>query len=261
LDGIEGIRYKEQISGMARFRFIVEYFGAPFAGWQWQENAPTVQGELERALETALRHTIRVTGAGRTDAGVHAVGQSAHFDFDGEFDPGRLMRSLNALAGPHIQVRSLESCDPEFHARYSALSRRYLYRIALRPVVFLREWSWRPGCALDFDLFQSELNSALGNHDFVNFSVPRNDGKSTQCRLLRTEVVHVGPFLEIRVEADRFLHKMVRALVGACFEVARGAQPAGFVQAILEGRSAEARMWAPPQGLCLEKVTYKDHEI
>ncbi len=245
---------------MARFRFAVEYFGAPYAGWQLQENAVTVQGELEKALETALRQPVRIIGAGRTDAGVHAVGQAAHFDFKGEIDPDRLMHSLNSLTRPNIQVRRLEPCSDEFHARYSALSRRYLYRIALRPLVMLREWSWYAGASLNPDLLRAELQTALGDHDFLNFSVPRNDGKSTRCRLMRADVEREGDFLHIRVEADRFLHKMVRSLVGAGYEVARGAHAPGLIQAVFEGKFEGQRLWAPPQGLCLEKVTYSDFE-
>ncbi len=246
---------------MARYRFAVEYFGAPYAGWQLQENAPTVQGELERAIETLLRSPVRITGAGRTDAGVHALGQVAHFDFDGDLDPGRLEHGINALTRPNVIVRRLETCDPEFHARYGALSRGYLYRIALRPLALLRELSWHPGFALDAAFLDAELRSALGKHDFVNFSVPRNDGKTTVCHLLRTETAPEGAFLHVRVEADRFLHKMVRSLVGAAVEVARGARPPGLVRAILEGSFREPRLWAPPQGLCLEKVSYPDYDV
>lgn len=246
---------------MSRFRFGVEYFGAPFSGWQMQENAPSVQGELERAFGIALRRPIRVTGAGRTDAGVHATGQVVHFDFDGEIDPERLTRSVNALTGRYIRVRRLERCAPEFHARYSALSRAYLYRIALRPVALLQDLSWHPGFLMDLNLFTSELRSAIGDRDFSNFSVPRNDGKSTRCHLIRVETSREGDFFLIRVEANRFLHKMVRSLVGAGFDVARGAHEPGLTVAILEGRFRGSRMWAPPQGLCLEKVTYPDYDV
>jgi len=243
---------------MSRFRFAVEYFGAPFAGWQLQKNGPSVQGELEKALETVLRQPVRVHGAGRTDAGVHAVGQVAHFDFDGELNPGKLERALRALTRPYIQVRNLEACDAEFHARYHALSRRYLYRIALRPVALFREVSWYPGFSMDLERFEAELQKTVGKHDFVNFSLPRDDGKTTMCEVLNTSLKQEGSFLHLRVEADRFLHKMVRSLVGACFDVARGVHPPGLVDAILGGTFRESRMWAPPQGLCLEKVSYPD---
>src|SRR5690606_10627508 len=165
---------------MPRYRFTVEYFGTPFAGWQLQDGPSTVQGVLEHALATALRLPPgagpRVHGAGRTDAGVHATGQVAHFDLDEAADPRRLQHSLNALAGPHIRVRGLEACDAGFHARFDATARRYLYRIALRPVALLAPVSWHPGWPFDAALFASELASARGRHDFLNFSVPRDDG-------------------------------------------------------------------------------------
>jgi tRNA pseudouridine38-40 synthase len=246
---------------MPRYRFTVEYFGAPFAGWQLQDAQPTVQGELERALETALRKPVRVHGAGRTDAGVHATGQVAHFHLDDETDPRRLQHSLNALAGPHIRVRGMERCDEAFHARFDAVSRGYLYRIALRPVALLAPISWHPAWPFDAGLFAAELRTALGRHDFLNFSVPRDDGKSTVCNLLRADAARAadeGPFLHVRIEADRFLHKMVRSLIGAAFDVGRGAHPPGLIRAILENRFEGERFWAPPQGLCLEKVTYPD---
>jgi tRNA pseudouridine38-40 synthase len=251
---------------MPRYRFAVEYFGAPFAGWQLQDGPETVQGTLEKALETVLRRPTRVHGAGRTDAGVHASGQVAHFDVSQEIDPRRIQFSLNALAGPHVRVRGLERCDDAFHARFDALSRRYLYRIALRPVALGADLAWQPPWPFDIDLFAAELRSALGRRDFLNFSVPRDDGKSTECNLLLAQVekdgahdvARDGVFLNVTVAADRFLHKMVRSLVGASFDAARGAHPMGLVRAILEGRFVGERFWAPPQGLCLVKVEYPD---
>ena len=247
---------------MPRYRFTVEYFGTPFAGWQLQDGPSTVQGELERALATALRlppeSAPRVHGAGRTDAGVHATGQVAHFDLDDAADPRRLQHSLNALAGPHIRVRGLEACDAAFHARFDATARRYLYRIALRPVALLAPVSWHPVWPFDPSLFAAELRSARGRRDFLNFSVPRDDGKSTVCDLRRADVEREGAFLHVRIEADRFLHKMVRSLIGAAFDVARGAHAPGLTEDILAGRFTGERFWAPPHGLSLEGVDYPD---
>jgi tRNA pseudouridine38-40 synthase len=253
---------------MTRYRFAVEYFGEPFAGWQIQDNAASVQGELEKALETALRPAsgapIRVTGAGRTDAGVHATGQVAHFDIPDDsgidLQPRRLQNSLNALCGPHIRVRGLEPCAPDFHARFSALSRQYVYRVALRPVALLDPVSWNPPWPFDPELFVAELKTALGKHDFLSFSVPRNDGKPTLCDVNLVQATRAGAFLEARIRADRFLHKMVRSLIGASFDVARGAQAPGLIRAVLEGRFDGERFWAPPRGLCLEKVGYPGYD-
>lgn len=245
---------------MARYRFAVEYLGTAYAGWQVQPGQPTVQDTLERALEICLRDRVTVTGAGRTDAGVHARGQVAHFDLDGTLDPRRVERSLNALTPEDICVRRLEVCDEGFHARYDAMSRLYRYRIALRPTALMSHLSWHPGFPLDIGLLQAELTSLLGPHDFVNFSVPREDGKSTECTLLRAEASLNGSLLVIAVEGNRFLHKMVRSMVGAAFDVARGARPAGLAGAILHGSYRGERTWAPARGLCLEKVTYRDYD-
>jgi tRNA pseudouridine38-40 synthase len=250
-----------------RYRFAVEYFGEPFAGWQVQENAVSVQGELEKALETVLRRPVRVTGAGRTDAGVHAAGQVAHFDFPSEseeavapFEPRRLQKALNALAGPHIRVRGLEACPPDFHARYTALWRQYVYRIALRPVALLDGISWHPNATFDPELLTAELKTSLGKYDFLSFSIPRHDGKSTLCEVQRVDSVRAGAILEVRIRADRFLHRMVRSLIGAAYDVARGAHAPGLIRSVLEDRFNGERFWAPPRGLCLERVGYPDYD-
>jgi tRNA pseudouridine38-40 synthase len=253
---------------MGRYRFVVEYLGTPFAGWQIQPGQATVQSELERALKTCLRQPVLVVGAGRTDAGVHASGQVAHFEVGEvgeageaakEPDPRRIERSVNALTPDSIFIRRLEACAPDFHARFSALSRLYRYRIALRPTALRGGLSWCPGFPLDEDAFRRALAEVEGQHDFVNFSVPRDDGKSTLCKVLRAEAETDGAFLTVTLEADRFLHKMVRSIVGACFDVARGALPGSLIREILSGTYQGERTWAPAQGLCLEQVKYRDY--
>lgn len=245
---------------MPRYRFAVEYLGSAFAGWQIQPGQPTVQAELERALGVCLRATVPVIGAGRTDAGVHAAGQVAHFDSETGIDVRRVQRSVNALTPDSIFVRSMEACAPEFHARYSALSRRYRYRIALRPTALYGALSWHPGLPIDMEAFRSALADVVGLHDFVNFSVPRDDGKGTECEVLRAEASADAAFLEVTLEANRFLHKMVRSIVGAAFDVARGALPADTLRRILAGTFRGERTWAPAHGLCLERVAYADYD-
>lgn len=245
---------------MPRYRFAVEYLGSAFAGWQVQPGQATVQGELERAFGVCLRAPIGVTGAGRTDAGVHASGQVAHFDSEVEIDARRVQRSVNALTSDAVFIRGLERCAPDFHARYSALSRRYRYRIALRPTALLGALAWHPGFPIDLDRFRSALSAVVGKHDFVNFCVPRDDGKGTECEVLRAEAEADAVFLEVTLEANRFLHKMVRSLVGAAFEVGRGALPEGSMRLILEGAFRGERIWAPAHGLCLERVAYADYD-
>ncbi len=267
---------------MQRFRFKVEYIGSQFAGWQIQPEQITVQGELEKAFKTCLREDITVFGAGRTDAGVHALGQVAHFDCKTDLDLRKVERSINALTSDAVCIRDLEPCAPDFHARFSAQSRLYRYRIALRPTALYQAISWYHGYPLDLDLFSASLSQALGQHDFNAFSVPREDGKSTVCNLLQAKIergslggsrVEVSTrtgsissssmaeiidqdFFIITIEADRFLHKMVRSLVGASFDVARGALPFGLIPNILSGNFSGERTWAPAKGLCLEEVKY-----
>jgi tRNA pseudouridine38-40 synthase len=244
---------------MGRYRFAVEYLGTPFAGWQAQPGQSTVQSELERALGICLRVPIQVIGAGRTDAGVHGSGQVAHFEYAAGLDAHRVQASVNALTPDSICIRRLEACRPDFHARYSALSRLYRYRIALRPTALQRHISWHPGMPLDLERFRNALADVMGKRDFIHFSVPREDGKSTLCEVLRAEADADEAFLIVTLEADRFLHKMVRSIVGACFDVARGALPTGLIPAILAGTHAGERTWAPAQGLCLEQVKYRDY--
>ena len=245
---------------MGRYRFAVEYLGTPFAGWQIQPGQATVQAELERALGVCLRVPTAVTGAGRTDAGVHASGQVAHFECDADLDVRRVQGSVNALTSEAVFIRRLEACAPDFHARFSALSRLYRYRIALRPTALRGRFSWHPGMPVDADLFRAALREVIGARDFVNFSVPREDGKSTLCEVLRAEAERDEAFLTVTLEADRFLHKMVRSIVGACFDVARGALPGTLIKDILAGAYPGERTWAPAHGLCLEKVVYRDYE-
>ncbi len=245
---------------MGRYRFAVEYLGTSFAGWQAQPGQATVQSELEHALGVCLRVPAQVVGAGRTDAGVHGSGQVAHFECDAELDVRRVQGSVNALTPDTVFIRRLEACPSDFHARYSALSRLYRYRIALRPSALLGRVSWHPGLPLDPDRFRRALADVVGKYDFMNFSVPREDGKSTWCEVLRADAETDEAFLTVTLEANRFLHKMVRSVVGACFDVARGAHPVGLIKEILAGGFRGERTWAPAHGLCLERVKYSDYE-
>jgi tRNA pseudouridine38-40 synthase len=264
---------------MPRYRFTVEYLGSAFAGWQIQPDAKSVQGVLESALGTALRGRFTVVGAGRTDAGVHARGQVAHVDLPEGVDTRSLQRSLNALCGGELAVRGLEACADTFHARYSALARRYCYRISRRASPLHAATAWWPKRKLDVQALRHELPAALGEHDFVAFSIPRHDGKSTHCHVTRFEmnfdsavsgaIHHAGreDLLCLHIEANRFLHRMVRALVGAAVEVAAGGAEPGLIARVLAGQGGNAKTekplrwtWAPPQGLCLEKVTYADYD-
>ena len=246
-----------------RYRFRCEYLGSAYYGWQEQNEHGktkyvTVQSALEEAFKTALRTPIDLVAAGRTDTGVHARGQMVHFDYDGEIDCKKLTRSINGLGRHTVKIRDLEVCDPDFHSRYDAVSRYYVYSIFTRPVALLRDFGWEIGhLPIDYDLMQREAKSFIGEHDFIRFCIPRNDGKSTLCNITRFELVQVSDHMvQWHIQGNRFLHRQVRAMVGTLFDVGRGRYPEGTVKEIFADRFKGERTMAPPQALVLEDVIY-----
>lgn len=249
-----------------RFRFRCEYLGSAYEGFQEQNQggqirAVTVQSELERALTTALRAPVKIMGAGRTDTGVHARGQCVHFDWEGgPFDPRVLERNVNGLTHRTIRIRDMEPCADNFHSRHDARARYYQYTMFLRPVAIGREYGWECGRVdLNFDLMEQEARSFVGTHDFNDFSIPRNDGKSTECTLTEFWLERRGHVLVWHIKGNRFLHRQVRSMVGMLFDVGKGRHAPGSVAAIFQKTFKGERTWAPPQGLVLENVEYSDY--
>jgi tRNA pseudouridine38-40 synthase len=250
-----------------RFKFTCEYNGTAFSGWQEQLKdgavcANTVQTELERAFSIALRQKIKIVGAGRTDAGVHARGQVAHFDFAEHADCKALECSVNAISSKNVCIRDLEPCPDDFHARYSAKERRYTYTLCTKPIVLGKELVWECKYKLNTDIMEEEAHSFLGLHDFNSFSIPRNDDKSTDCILtefrleITVEAHSHAPLLRWHIAGNRFLHKQVRSMVGLLFDVGRGRYELGIADKIFKGEFKGERTWAPPQGLVLEEIVY-----
>lgn len=247
-----------------RFRFRCEYLGNAFFGWQIQnENGvqkfPSVQGVLENAFTVVLRAPIKLIGSGRTDTGVHARGQCVHFDWDGaDFDIEKTIRSVNGLTRRLIRIRDLEQTTSDFHARHSALSRYYQYTLFTRPVALYRDFGWECGSLeINWKLMEKEAESFLGEHDFIRFCIPRNDGKSTHCILTEFRMEHRNDYTVVwHIRGNRFLHRQVRAMVGTLFDIGRGRYPEGTISAIFENCFHGERTWAPPQGLILEDVIY-----
>jgi tRNA pseudouridine38-40 synthase len=239
-----------------RYKFICEYNGFAFSGWQKQlKNGviceKTVQNELERAFSRALRQKISIVGAGRTDAGVHARGQVAHFDVDGEM-PGGLENSVNAISDKNVCIRCLEPCPEAFHARYSAKERYYTYTICTEPLVLGKEYVWECRYKLNLELMKEEAKSFLGLHDFNAFSIPRRDGRNTYCNITEFRLER-GTW---HIRGNRFLHKQVRSMVGLLFDVGRGRHEPGVVAKVFSREFKGERTWAPPHGLVLEAVGY-----
>jgi len=242
-----------------QLRLTVEYEGTNYLGWQVQPEGPTVQGVLERALATALRTTVRVRGAGRTDAGVHAYGQVATAAVrEPPPDLRKLMHSLNALTPPDVAIRELSLVDDAFDPRRHARSRLYEYRILLGPPSpFWRRYAWRLGRELDVAAMAAAAPLLEGEHDFRAFGAADSDTQSTVRRVLSSQVRAEPPLLVYRIEGTAFLKHMVRNVTGTLVEIGLGERPPGDLTRVLASRDrGQAGATAPPQGLVLVAVRY-----
>ncbi len=242
-----------------RVRGLVEYLGTDWSGWQYQPDQPTVQGELERALKIVLGEDVRVAGAGRTDAGVHASGQVIAFDVPDHVEPYRLKRSLNALTASSITIVDLVLAHDSFDPRRQALSRTYEYTIvnARPPSPFLADRSWNVHAPLDLGTLQRLAAGVLGEHDFRAFRAADCEANSVRRHVSRSEWERSGRILTYRVTANAFLKQMVRTLVGTMVDVALGRLPESTFTTLLEGGSREmAGRTAPAAGLALVHIEY-----
>lgn len=238
----------------------IEYDGSAFYGWQVQPDRPTVQEAIEDALETALRVRPDVVGSGRTDAGVHARGQVAHFHTDVPVDPFRLLGSLRGLLPQTIAVHALDEAPAEFHARFDARRRRYHYYASLQPRALERTWRLYLRPAPDFDRMNQAAHALLGQHDFDAFCRTASATRNRVCTVERACWIEDGRPGDWRFEivADRFLHGMVRAIVGTLLEVGRSRRlPEDLLRILASRDRREAGPAAPAHGLVLEHVAYE----
>ncbi len=245
---------------MPRYKLTLEYDGAPFVGWQRQDNGPSVQGALEDALRRLEPDFGAVTGAGRTDAGVHALGQVAHADMARDWDPFRLMEAVNFHLKPApVAVLSAEVVDDEFHSRFSAVERRYLYRILVRraPAVLDRGRVWQVRHELDAEAMRAAAAMLVGRHDFTTFRSTHCQAQSPVKTLDAFDVQEAGDEIHLHLRARSFLHNQVRSLAGTLERVGAGKWPALRVKQALEARDrAACGPVAPPEGLYLVSVRY-----
>jgi tRNA pseudouridine38-40 synthase len=241
-----------------RLKLTIEYVGTRYSGWQIQRNARTVQGELDRAIRDATRvKQFELYGSGRTDAGVHAMGQVAHLDIDAALPPESLRRRVNETLPADINILRVEPVRHRFHARHDAVARSYLYQIARRRTAFAKAFVWWVKDDLDVDAMRQATSSFVGMHDFRTFSDDDPDHKSTKVLVESFDVHEDGDLLVVHVEASHFLWKMVRRLVGVVVEVGRGALSATAAGELLAQASPlPARLTAPASGLFLERVYY-----
>lgn len=243
---------------MPTWKLILEYDGTRYRGWQAQKNTDrTVQGVLLRAAHELLGPDAAVGGAGRTDAGVHALAQVAHLKAHRALSPGEILRGLNEALPHDVNVLSVEPAAPTFHARHDAASRTYLYRISRRRTAFDKRYVWWVRDRLDVTAMSGAASLFRGRHAFASFCENPEGQESTVVVVESSEVLDRGHEIHYRVEASHFLWKMVRRLVGTLVEVGRGHITAAVVERLLSERSAEPAAWtAPPSGLFLEKVRY-----
>jgi len=265
-----------------RYTIRISYDGADFSGWQIQPSADTVQGRIQSGLSTLLGTDIQVTGAGRTDSGVHAVNYVLHFDFDGNLpmEPGQLAYKLNAILPLGIVVHELVpspvierpadgSFSQDWHARYSAVSREYHYFINFSKDPYVSNYSWWCRHPLDMEKMNEACKHLLGEHDFSCFEKTGGNNKTSLCNIMEAhwdvyEPTHVsmlgypdGGYIVFTVKANRFLRNMVRAIVGSMVEVGRGRRGPEWIRDLVEsGTRCDAGESVPGHALFLNKVEY-----
>lgn len=245
---------------MPRYKLILEYDGTPFVGWQMQENGPSVQGRLAEALKAFSGEDTIPRGAGRTDAGVHALGQIAHFDLTKDWACDKVRDALNAQLRPDpISVLACELVPEGFEARFSANARHYLYRIVNRrsPLALERERAWHVIQPLDAAIMHAAAQVLIGHHDFTTFRSTECQAPSPMKTLDRLAVSRHGEEVRIEASARSFLHNQVRSMVGSLKFVGDGKWTANDLQQALEARDRSAcGPVAPSCGLYLMKVDY-----
>lgn len=245
---------------MPRYKLIIEYDGTPFAGWQVQSQDPSVQGALREAIFKFAGEWVTVRGAGRTDSGVHALGQVAHVDLTKEWAASRVQDAINYHLRPApCAVLSCALVSPEFDARFSAVARHYVYRILTRraPPVLERDRVWWITHDLDRDAMQAAASHLLGHHDFTTFRAAQCQATSPMRTLDRLDVACEGAEIVIRASARSFLHNQVRSMVGTLKLVGEGKWRPDDVAAALAARDrTRCGTVAPASGLYLERVDY-----
>jgi len=245
---------------MTRYKLIIEYDGAPYRGWQYQADVPSVQGALEDAIEKFDGQRLTIQGAGRTDAGVHALGQVAHCDLRGDHEPGKVRDALNFYLRPQpVAVLAAERVSDDFNARFSARKRHYLYRIVnRRPDLALDLGrAWRVGRPLDIEAMREGAKRLLGHHDFTTFRSTECQSKSPVKTLDQLDIEADGGTVDVFVSARSFLHNQVRSMVGSIVHVGEGKWSPDDITRILQSRDRTlCGQVAPAEGLYLVKVDY-----
>ncbi len=239
---------------MRNLSMVIEYDGTHFFGWQYQPNRRTVQGELQSALKKITGENVKLTGAGRTDQGVHALGQVANFQTVSALPLLAVKKGVNATIGDDIRVKDVAVVPDEFNSRYSAKAKVYHYYMTLEPSPFRLRYYWYLKHAPDIDIMNKTLPNLAGERDFKNFSV-HNGSDNTVCNILSLEVSQEDTQILVKVEGNRFLRKMMRGIVGFLVDIGRGRYALADVDSFF-GAEKRSINFAPPQGLFLVNVKY-----
>ena len=243
---------------MPRFKLVIEYAGTRYSGWQIQKNARTVAGEIERAVaDVARRREFELYGAGRTDAGVHALAQVAHLELYTDLPPGVLRHRMNDALPSDIHVRAIDKVPHRYHARHDAAARSYLYQISRRKSAFFKPYVWWVKEPLDVSKMREAARTFVGMQNFASFSADEPGEKSSKVLVDRLEIADDGDLILIRVVGSHFLWRMVRRMVGVLAAAGRGELTVAQVGSFLDERSdLPATLTAPASGLFLEAVYY-----
>lgn len=245
---------------MQNIRLTIEYEGTNYFGWQIQKTKPTIQGEITKALARVLREKVRLVGAARTDSRVHALGQVANFKTRNEkLTKDNLINALNSLLPSDIVIREVIVVPLQFNARYNAKGKVYRYRLLNQPFpsALERRFSWHIPQQLDWRKIGEAGEYLVGKHDFSIFSVRGSIRRKGQCTVRNFKIRKSKNIYILQFEADYFLYKMVRRIVGALIEVGRGKIEPEYIRALLRGKASTVRIQtAPPHGLVLVKVRY-----
>jgi tRNA pseudouridine38-40 synthase len=247
---------------MARYKLCIEYDGSRYAGWQLQKGLKSVQGALIDACKLVFPgERVELYGAGRTDQGVHALGQVAHLEVNQSISPKKLLFGLNDNLPADIVVLSVEPAPAQFHARYDAVHRSYLYQISKRPSAFGKKMVWWVKDALNIETMRQVAQLYIGMKDYKTFAEKSEEDKSTIVEISRVEIIERGSLILIRVTGSHFLHKQVRRMVGVMVEAGRGKLSVDEIATFFKKPSPlPAQLTAPPAGLYLEKVCYKEDQ-
>jgi tRNA pseudouridine38-40 synthase len=238
-------------------KLLIEYDGSGFSGWQVQPKQRTVQGEIESALLKLTGRNVRITGAGRTDAGVHALGQVACFPVDSRLPEKAYRDGLNALLPDDVRIIKASLIDGKFHARYDAVARSYRYILGLEHSVLRRHFRWCPDTDLNISLMQDASETLLGEHDFTSFCKQNPEESTYRCQVSTFNWLLKGTEIWLEITANRFLHHMVRILVGTLIDVGnRKLTCSDFIKITKARDRTKAGRTAPPEGLYLVSVNY-----